>query len=98
MSTTTSVSDLKNNLSAWLRKVRAGQSIVVMDRDVPIARIERIASGAAGADRLTQLHASGLVRPPDRALPVKQLHSLAARASTKPGLLADLLEQRSDDR
>jgi len=38
------VSKLKDNLSAYLRKVRAGQSVVIYDRDLPIARLERIES------------------------------------------------------
>ncbi len=40
------VSRLKNSLSAYLRKVRAGHSVVVYDRDIPIARIDRIEDGA----------------------------------------------------
>ncbi len=40
----TSVSKLKDNLSAYLRKVRAGTEVVIYDRDVPIARLERIES------------------------------------------------------
>jgi antitoxin (DNA-binding transcriptional repressor) of toxin-antitoxin stability system len=38
------VSKLKNNLSAYLRKVRAGHAVVIYDRDAPIARLERIES------------------------------------------------------
>jgi prevent-host-death family protein len=46
------VSKLKNNLSAYLRKVRAGEPVLIYDRDVPIARIERIESSGRGGDRL----------------------------------------------
>ena len=63
-----SVSKLKDNLSAYLRKVRAGQSIVIYDRDVPIARLERIESSGRGADRLALLCAQGLTRPPARPI------------------------------
>ena len=73
------VSKLKNNLSAYLRKVRAGHSVVIYDRDVPIARLERIESTGAGRDRLALLHAQGAVRPPTRPLTAKQL-----RAALKP--------------
>ena len=38
------ISKLKNNLSAYLRKVRAGHAVVIYDRDVPIARLERMGS------------------------------------------------------
>lgn len=58
------VSKLKNNLSAYLRKVRAGHAVVIYDRDAPIARLERIESSGSGSDRLALLCARGLVRPP----------------------------------
>jgi antitoxin (DNA-binding transcriptional repressor) of toxin-antitoxin stability system len=34
------IGQLKNGLSSFLRKVRAGESVVIYDRDTPIARIE----------------------------------------------------------
>lgn len=36
---TVRIADLKARLSEFLRLVRAGQSIIVMDRDTPIARV-----------------------------------------------------------
>jgi prevent-host-death family protein len=59
-----SVSKLKNNLSAYLRKVRAGHAVVIYDRDVPIARLERIESTGKASDRLALLRAQGVTRPP----------------------------------
>jgi antitoxin (DNA-binding transcriptional repressor) of toxin-antitoxin stability system len=67
------VSRLKDNLSAYLRKVRAGQPVVIYDRDVPIARLERIESSGRGSDRLAALQAQGIVKPPVKALSVRQL-------------------------
>ncbi len=57
------VSRPKNNLSAGLRRVRAGQLVGVYQRDVPIARIDRIENDGRGADRLGLLAAQGLVQP-----------------------------------
>lgn len=36
------VAELKAHLSAYLKKVREGQTLIVHDRDTPIARIEPI--------------------------------------------------------
>ncbi|MBI4237877.1 MAG: type II toxin-antitoxin system prevent-host-death family antitoxin [Deltaproteobacteria bacterium] len=33
------IGELRNNLSAYLRKVRKGAEIVVMDRETPIGRV-----------------------------------------------------------
>lgn len=86
------VSRLKDNLSAYLRKVRAGQPVVIYDRDVPIARLERIESAGRGADRLAALHAQGLVRPPVKSLPVRQIRSAIEPISRGGALLRRALD------
>ena len=40
------IADLKSRLSEHLRSVRAGQPLVVMDRNTPVARIVPYGSGA----------------------------------------------------
>jgi prevent-host-death family protein len=61
-----SISEAKNGLSALLDRVRQGQSIVIEDRGVPIARLESL-GGAAPEGRLARLERDGLIRrAPDR--------------------------------
>jgi prevent-host-death family protein len=55
------VRDLKNNLSRYLDRVSDGLEIVVTERGRPVARLLRIDESA---DRLADLIAAGLVRPP----------------------------------
>lgn len=93
-----SVSALKNGLSGYLRKVRAGQSVIVYDRDVPIARIERIEVGGSGADRVAQLRAAGLTRPPTRPMTARQWAGLRAVVPARARLLDALLEERAEER
>jgi antitoxin (DNA-binding transcriptional repressor) of toxin-antitoxin stability system len=87
-----SVSKLKDHLSAYLRKVRAGHSVVIYDRDVPIARLERIESGGAGADRLALLYAQGLTRPPSRPLTPARLRTLLSKAAPRSARLTEAAE------
>jgi len=57
-----SVSEAKNTLSALLDVVRAGETVVIADRGVPVARLEAV-DEAPGADpRLARLERAGLVR------------------------------------
>ncbi len=57
------VSTLKNGLSRYLRKVRQGETIEVVDRDLLIARIVPIEPAAQHSeDWLAQLDQLGLVR------------------------------------
>ena len=93
------ISNLKNNLSAYLRKVRAGHPVVIYDRNVPIARLERIESTGSGSDRLAQLHARGIVKPPLRPISFSQLHlALKNPLSRKTALSAALLADRDEGR
>jgi prevent-host-death family protein len=56
-------SDVKNRLSAYLRRVRAGETVVIMDRKTPIAVLAPIGGPEAADVRLEKLLAAGtLVR------------------------------------
>jgi antitoxin (DNA-binding transcriptional repressor) of toxin-antitoxin stability system len=90
------VSKLKDNLSAYLRKVRAGHSVVIYDRDVPIARLERIESTGSGSDRLALLRAQGLTRPPSRPLSPARLRSSLANALPRDARLLEALREDRD--
>ena len=43
---TATITEAKNGLSAHIDRVRAGESVLLLDRGVPIARIEPIAASA----------------------------------------------------
>lgn len=60
MSTTTvSIRDLKSRLSHYLRLTRAGETVEITDRGVPVGRIVPAASPAA--DRIEAMAGAGLV-------------------------------------
>ena len=93
------VSKLKDNLSAYLRKVRAGHAVVIYDRNVPIARLERIESTGRGADRLALLRAQGITRPPTHALGAAKLRALLPKpVAASARLLEELERDRAEDR
>lgn len=80
---TASVTDLKNNLSAKLREVAAGESLVVTDRRKPVAVLQSL-SGTLGDSRLAGLIAAGLVRPAKTRLDVKAFLRLKRAACELP--------------
>lgn len=88
-----SVAHLKNALSAYLRKVRAGQSVVIYDRNVPIARIDRIEDRGEGHERLALLTAQGITRPAARTLSVKRLREMLSRPLPRAARLRDALQE-----
>jgi antitoxin (DNA-binding transcriptional repressor) of toxin-antitoxin stability system len=90
------VSKLKDNLSAYLRKVRAGHTVVIYDRDVPIACIERIESSGRGADRLALLRAQGLTKPAMRPLSVKRWRAMLPKGLPGSARLAEALREERE--
>jgi len=65
---TVSVSILKARLSEFLRRVRAGDTLVVTDRGAPVAIVTPLPAGEYEGD-VNALVERGLVRPPSAALP-----------------------------
>jgi antitoxin (DNA-binding transcriptional repressor) of toxin-antitoxin stability system len=90
------ISQLKDRLSAYLKKVRAGQSVLIVDRDEPIARLERIEAGAPGDDRLARLERAGLVRRGSGRIDTAALRRGAPGAGA--GVLGALVEDRREGR
>ena len=93
------VSKLKDNLSAYLRKVRAGHAVVIYDRDVPIARLERIEATGRGADRLALLRAQGVTRPPVHPLSAAKLRASLSKPVRRSASVVDALRlDRAEER
>ena len=59
---TVSISELKANLSRYVREVRRGGEVEVLDRGVPVARIVAAPSGGGERGR-ESLIALGVIRP-----------------------------------
>ena len=60
--TTTSISELKANLSRYIREVRRGGEVQVLDRGAPVARLIPPSTSDDGAVR-ERLISAGLLRP-----------------------------------
>ncbi|MGH7182182.1 MAG: type II toxin-antitoxin system Phd/YefM family antitoxin [Nitrospiraceae bacterium] len=85
---TVKIADLKSRLSEHLRKVRAGRSITILDRDHPIARLVPIEKTGASLS----------VRPPLSSAPKLQRVSLPPPLRLRKDILAFLNEERQDER
>jgi prevent-host-death family protein len=59
---TVNIAELKNRLSHYLSAVRAGEEILVRDRNLPIARIVPLNRVADGDSELLALAAQGKIR------------------------------------
>jgi prevent-host-death family protein len=76
------IADLKAHLSEHLRKVRAGRTLTVLDRDTPVARIVPYAPQALLEVRRASVEPRRLRVPPPTSRPTDSLAVLLAdRAS-----------------
>ena len=67
------IAQLKNHLSRYLDRVRGGETVLVLDRDQPIAQIVPLTRPTGDSrdqdERLTRLERSGLIRRGSGGLP-----------------------------
>jgi prevent-host-death family protein len=59
-----SITETKNRLSAFIDAVRHGESVLIMDRNKPVARLEPVSTGETEEPDgyLSQLERSGIIR------------------------------------
>ena len=89
------ISELKNQLSAYLKKVIAGSSVLILDRNRPIAKIERVAEADYPAGRVERLARTGLLR---RGTAKLDLQTLVPAAGGSAKVVDALLEDRHHGR
>jgi prevent-host-death family protein len=98
---TVPVSEAKARLSALLRRVQRGETIVILHRGKPVARLAPALAGDGEGDeaRLARLERAGILRrsakPPDLTAFLKPS---PVKAGPKGGLLDSLLEEREEER
>jgi antitoxin (DNA-binding transcriptional repressor) of toxin-antitoxin stability system len=91
------ITQLKNGVSAIIDRVRAGESVLVLDRDVPVARLEPV--GALDDDaRLARLERAGLVRRGTGKAPQRILEEPPPALPKGVSVLEALLEERREGR
>ncbi len=95
---TASISVAKNQLSALVKAVLGGDSVMITDRGVPVAKLVPVRGGRGVSPRLIGLTQLGLIRLPEVAPSAKWLDlpwpKLARGLSAVEGLIADRAEGR----
>lgn len=97
---TTTISEAKSHLSALLRRVEQGETLLILHRGRPVARLSPItaADDLVDEDRLARLERTGLIRralePPDAQL----LDEAAPSLAEETGLLQAVLAERAEER
>jgi len=92
---TASITEAKNGLSALIDRVRAGESILITDRGVPVARLEPMADYPDPDGRIARLERAGIIRRGTGPVALDQLGPLPKVPEGVSVVEAVLEERRS---
>lgn len=101
---TSNIADLKDHLSQYLRRVRAGETIWVKDRDRIVAKIEPVRSDDLKNDDeawMAELVADGIAQAPKEKRTKKQVEEFLSdpvKPRKKGSAVAALLREREEGR
>ncbi len=95
---TATITEAKNGLSSLIDRVRAGDSILILDRGIPVARLEPIAPHPDSTGRIRRLQRAGLVRSGTARPPLDLIRTPPPDPGEDAGVVDALLEERRTGR
>src|SRR3970040_1548519 len=95
---TATITEAKNGLSALIDRVRAGESVLILDRGLPVARLEPVAGHPDPIGRLRRLEGAGVVRVGPEHPPIERLRRPAARLASGASAVEALITERRTGR
>jgi prevent-host-death family protein len=95
-----SITEAKNRLSALIDGLKAGSSVLIVDRGRPVARLESATRrGEQQEDgRLSRLVRDGVVRPGRGAMPRSLLNGRLPQPKSGASVVDALIEERREGR
>jgi prevent-host-death family protein len=92
-----SIAALKARLSEYVNAAKAGEEVIVTDRNKPVARLVPVAAPMRGDARVMDLVRAGLARPAVRSLP-RDFWERPRPRDRQSRALAALIEERAEGR
>ncbi len=95
---TTTITEAKNRLSALIDRVQAGETIVILERGRPVARLEPIVAQMDPTGRLARLERAGLIKVGTGAPPIELMRTPPPKLPAGVSVVDALLEERREGR
>lgn len=92
------ITQAKNGFSALIDQVKAGESVLILDRGTPVARLEPVTSVGDGEGRAARLERAGLATRGVTAPPIDLILRPGPAGAPGASLLDALLEERRTGR
>lgn len=95
-----SVTEAKNRLSAFIDRVRHGETVIIEDRGIPVAQLSPVSARSAGHDdgRIARLERLGILRPPIAITRSKLLEAPPPGPKLRVSLSQVTIEERRSGR
>lgn len=95
---TTTITEAKNRLSALIDRVQSGESIVILERGRPVARLEPVARYADATGRLARLERAGIIKIGAAAPPIELLRQPGPELAHGASAVAAVIDERRSGR
>ena len=93
------LTETKNNLSALVDQVRNGETILILDRGRPVAKLESVLNPESASEgRLARLERQGIVRRSSKRASSEFLDKAPPRPNKGASALDALLDERRESR
>lgn len=93
-----SISITKNKLSAFIKRVKAGETVIIEDRGVPVAQLQPLTSTDQSEGRALRLQQAGLARLPLEKISTEILNTPPPKPKNNVSASSVLLEERRSGR
>ncbi|MGD0798880.1 MAG: type II toxin-antitoxin system prevent-host-death family antitoxin [Acidobacteriaceae bacterium] len=90
------IAELKNRLSAYVKYAKAGETIVIRDRNTPVARLVPFVADDGLSDEERQLVADGILRPGRRPRDLSRLWSMPEAKVSSDSAIQAILDERNE--
>jgi prevent-host-death family protein len=94
---TVNIAELKNKLSAYLTYAKAGETIIIRDRNTPVAKLIPFVADDVSDEDLA-LVAAGIMRLPQKRLDIDEFLKLPRPVVNGNAATQALLDDRYEDR
>ena len=95
---TATITEVKNGLSALIDLVRAGESVLITDRGLAVARLEPVTTMPDPTGRLRRLERAGIIRVGTAAAPLDRLRRPAPRLPAGTSAVQAVIDERRSGR
>ena len=93
-----SITEAKNGLSALIDVVKGGETVLIVDRGVPVARLQSAVAPEDADGRIVRLERAGLVRRGTAPPPLESILTDPPRPRRGGSVLEALIDERREGR